>query len=580
MPTKMLGLALSGGGFRASFFHIGVLAQMARLGILRKVDVISTVSGGSIIGAQYFLYVKKLLETKSIKDINDEDYRNIVYKIEKIFLKAVQKNFRMRTFLNFWKNLKMFMPNYSRSDRIAELYDKELYRNYRNKHRDTRIRMDEIKIKPIDGKPSGDPETKVPVILINATTLNSGHNWRFGVETMGEPYITGGLYKQIDKNLELRRPQSYKVIKSKRRDIGLGIAVSASASVPALFPPLSISNLYEDDIRVELVDGGVHDNQGIQGLIDNDCTEFVISDASGQMKDEFEPATGMISVLLRSSSIFQDRVREEELNGLMKGKGPDWPCAFMHLRKNLKARVEWPIVTEEPSTEESNENVEAKPEDFGVDHDVQELLSKIRTDLDSFTEVEAYSLMLDAYLMSKPEIKRAFKIEKDEDRLSKIDKKYEWKFLKIKPWIAEPTKPYLKQLDVAHQMLFKVFRLSWLLTTSIFLTVAAIVYYFWPQLTESFMALMDKTITYRTIAILVGALLIGFIPKLSRAFKVLRIIRAPSEYYVRLVGRTLLSIIGSLFIAIHLLVFDRLFLWLGKVNRLKEPKISEESGSR
>lgn len=28
-----LGLALSGGGFRAAFFHVGILAQMAMLGL-------------------------------------------------------------------------------------------------------------------------------------------------------------------------------------------------------------------------------------------------------------------------------------------------------------------------------------------------------------------------------------------------------------------------------------------------------------------------------------------------------------------------------------------------------------------
>ena len=55
-PQK-LGLALSGGGFRASYFHIGVLAQMAEQGLLRHVEVISTVSGGSIIGALYYLHV-------------------------------------------------------------------------------------------------------------------------------------------------------------------------------------------------------------------------------------------------------------------------------------------------------------------------------------------------------------------------------------------------------------------------------------------------------------------------------------------------------------------------------------------
>ena len=53
-----VGLALSGGGFRASLFHIGVLARMADMGLLRHVQVLSTVSGGSIIGALYYIHVK------------------------------------------------------------------------------------------------------------------------------------------------------------------------------------------------------------------------------------------------------------------------------------------------------------------------------------------------------------------------------------------------------------------------------------------------------------------------------------------------------------------------------------------
>ena len=56
-----LGLALSGGGFRAALFHVGVLAQLAEQDLLRFVSVISTVSGGSIIGAFYYLRVIKLM---------------------------------------------------------------------------------------------------------------------------------------------------------------------------------------------------------------------------------------------------------------------------------------------------------------------------------------------------------------------------------------------------------------------------------------------------------------------------------------------------------------------------------------
>ena len=60
-----VGLALSGGGFRASLFHIGVLARLAELDVLRHVEVISCVSGGSIVGAYYYLELRKRLQSKS-----------------------------------------------------------------------------------------------------------------------------------------------------------------------------------------------------------------------------------------------------------------------------------------------------------------------------------------------------------------------------------------------------------------------------------------------------------------------------------------------------------------------------------
>jgi predicted patatin/cPLA2 family phospholipase len=50
-----VGLALSGGGFRASFYHLGVLARLAELDTLRHIEVLSCVSGGSIVGACYWL---------------------------------------------------------------------------------------------------------------------------------------------------------------------------------------------------------------------------------------------------------------------------------------------------------------------------------------------------------------------------------------------------------------------------------------------------------------------------------------------------------------------------------------------
>ena len=46
-----VGLALSGGGYRASLFHLGGLWRLNELGWLKKLDEITSVSGGSIVAA-------------------------------------------------------------------------------------------------------------------------------------------------------------------------------------------------------------------------------------------------------------------------------------------------------------------------------------------------------------------------------------------------------------------------------------------------------------------------------------------------------------------------------------------------
>lgn len=43
-----IGLALSGGGFRATVFHLGVVARLAEQDVLEEVRLLSTVSGGSL----------------------------------------------------------------------------------------------------------------------------------------------------------------------------------------------------------------------------------------------------------------------------------------------------------------------------------------------------------------------------------------------------------------------------------------------------------------------------------------------------------------------------------------------------
>ena len=54
-PLGPIALALSGGGYRAAAFHLGTLRSLQEAGLLESVDVLSTVSGGTIVGASYAL---------------------------------------------------------------------------------------------------------------------------------------------------------------------------------------------------------------------------------------------------------------------------------------------------------------------------------------------------------------------------------------------------------------------------------------------------------------------------------------------------------------------------------------------
>jgi len=51
-----IGIALSGGGSRAMAFHLGCLRSLDGIGLLEKARVLSTVSGGSVIGAMYAVH--------------------------------------------------------------------------------------------------------------------------------------------------------------------------------------------------------------------------------------------------------------------------------------------------------------------------------------------------------------------------------------------------------------------------------------------------------------------------------------------------------------------------------------------
>ena len=228
--------------------------------------------------------------------------------------------------------------------------------------------------------------------------------------------------------------------------------------MPGLFHPLSITGLYSG-IRVQLVDGGVHDNQGLQGLFDSDCTHLIVSDASGQLTDQPLPATRIPGVGGRANSILADRVRDEQL--AHASERPQ-PIALMHLRKGLVGEVSLPLADDgKPVEDAPKEKLTVKPlaGDFGISMDAQRLLSRVRTDLDSFSDTEAFALMLDAYSMTDFVLNRDARfaefLAKSPPVGSPVPERWDFRAVEEQTGAAILPAAYRRQLAVARQRFFK-----------------------------------------------------------------------------------------------------------------------------
>jgi predicted acylesterase/phospholipase RssA len=403
-----VGLALSGGGFRASLYHIGVLARLADLDMLRHIEAISCVSGGSILGAYYYLELRHLLQTKADCEITRDDYIELVKRVETGFLAGVQRNIRLRMMLEPGSNWKVLTSKSTTTARLADLYERELYSRVQDEfHLDSERYLQDLIVTP-KGTPPGDRFTprydnwkrlhKVPILILNATAINTCHNWQFTATYMGEPPIRS-IDTKIDGNDRLRR-MYFDQAPAPYRRVRLGQAVAASACVPGLFDPLVLDHLYPN-YAAKLVDGGVYDNQGVASLLGEDCTVLLISDASGQTAVEKEPGGDRIGVSLRANNVLMARSRQEgyQLLSALADAGLLRGVAYVHLKKDLDAQpVDW-IDCEDPSTPEPKSVLTT----YGIRKDVQAALASIRTDLDAFSTVEADALMLSGYRMMQEE---------------------------------------------------------------------------------------------------------------------------------------------------------------------------------
>lgn len=220
-PRTKLGLALAGGGFRASLFHLGVLRRMAELDLLPHVEVLSTVSGGSIIGALYILLLKRWLDVNAW--LTRDDYVEIVKELQETLITGIQRNLRTRLFWNPFGLLRVLLTQHSLGKRMARLYERYLYRDaveqlqprpWWNVWRPGRIRLREVRFAP-GGNPmtagleayNASPATpsKVPNLILNATSLNSGKPFRFSCMELGDPQLGFFHHDEIEAELRPRK---------------------------------------------------------------------------------------------------------------------------------------------------------------------------------------------------------------------------------------------------------------------------------------------------------------------------------------------------------------------------------------
>lgn len=408
-----VGLALSGGGFRASFYHLGVLACLAERDILRDVEVLSCVSGGSIVGACYWLKLRqRLLKSEPMRH---ESYVELVRELISHFQDAVRANLRgqiqphvARVIWRFLNDERGILDPEKAADALEEYFYRPLWPD------DGPIQMDQLVFKPADhdaaltgseafnpGKHNWLRAHKVPALILNATTVNTGHAWRFTPTWMGE--APWSIHESADS---IPRLEWSMYDKDVGWQIRLSRAVAASACVPIVFAPLRIGQYYGQGIEVSLIDGAVHDNQGSVSLLASGCNVIIVSDACAQLMLEPAPVPGLKG--LRTSTwrfvnTLMERVRlanfadleSRRRSGLLRG------LTFLHMKAGLDADVIRLHFSNEAS---SLESTPLSPS--GVRKDFQRALAELRTDLDVFTTDEANGLMACGYQMASKGLDR------------------------------------------------------------------------------------------------------------------------------------------------------------------------------
>lgn len=236
-PEPGIALCLSGGGYRAMLFHLGVLWRLSELGVLSRLARISSVSGGSITAAQLALRWSRRADFA----------KEVVAPLRALAGRTLDKGAVIGGIL---------LPG-TISDKVAEAYDRHLY----------------------DGATLQDFPDE-PRFVLNATNVQTGALWRFSKPYMRD-YLVG----------EVKKPR-VKVAQA----VGASSAFPPFLSPafldldPASFTPETLGpcGVAPYTKRAVLTDGGVYDNLGLETAWKRYDT-LLVSDAGQKMDPQPEP---------------------------------------------------------------------------------------------------------------------------------------------------------------------------------------------------------------------------------------------------------------------------------------------------
>ncbi len=240
--TDFIGLALSGGGARASVFSAAAIEALAEEGVMDRVTHISSVSGGGFPAAYYALH--KPSPCTAQERVNgarciSDDY--------KAFKQAMTHNFlRDLTFRQLLKPGRLTSP----TRRLSSL-------------------QDALDDQFIDGA-SFDDLPASPVLLINGARYDDAR--RFVFSNLAIPEEDSATPPFTQKTLRTASFSLDGCTRPTPADFPVALAIAVSAGFPPLLGPAAIeaSDSCDDgETRYwHLGDGGILDNTGVETLED------------------------------------------------------------------------------------------------------------------------------------------------------------------------------------------------------------------------------------------------------------------------------------------------------------------------